>query len=215
MLEIIVNHDTNCQPVEVQAIIEGLRDFLRAFPRRKIRYLGSAAVKDEVYLSADSFLRSPQRFPRPSHGRKQYDGNSIIAAMEREASLSREQPLQIFVTSEDLLPSSHRVNGHRYSMRVSSGRNAVISVARLRRLSDEEQIAAIKTLLWQELGRMLGAAQYLRMCTEQGHEACCLNQCAMMRATDVSSYLEIAKSIRERGRIYCVYCEHDINFSSI
>ena len=215
MFEIVVNHDTGLEPIEIQAILEGLRDFLRVFPRRKIRYLGSTAVKDEIYLSADSFLRFPQRFPRPSHGRRQYDGNTIIAAMEREASLSREQPLQVFVTSEDLLPSAHRVNGHRYSMRVSSGRNAVISVARLRRLSDEERVDVIKTLLWQELGRMLGAAQYLRIRTEQGHEPHCLNQCAMMRATDVSSYLEIAKSIRERGRIYCSCCEHDIKMSSI
>ena len=215
MLEIVVNHDTNLQPLEIQALMEGLRDFLRVFPRRKVRYLGSAAVKDEIYLSADSFLRSTQRFPRPSHGRRQYDGDSIIATMEREASLSREQPLQIFVTSEDLLPAAHRINGHRYSMRVSSGRNAVISVARLRRLSDEERISTIKTLLWQELGRMLGAAQYLRIRTEQGHEPCCLNQCTMMRATDVSGYLEVANSIKERGRIYCPDCEHDIKMSPI
>lgn len=214
MLEVIVNHDSNLQPIEVQAILEGLREFLSLFPRRKIRYLGSTAVKDEVYLSADSFLSSPHHFPRPN--RRQYDGNSIIAAMEREASLSRKRPLQIFVTSEDLLPpSSRRANGRQYSLRVSSAQNAVISVARLRRLSDEERTDAIKVMLWHELGRMLGAAQYLRIRTEQGRESHCLNQCAMMRVNDVSGCLEVSRSIKTWGRIYCPYCEHDIRMSSI
>ncbi|MBR2998337.1 hypothetical protein IKF34_00960 [Candidatus Saccharibacteria bacterium] len=210
MLPIYVTYDSGLNIFEQVAVNESMQEFKRLFPNRQIVNYGSRAWSTGDYSSADWYIANARRIKTGEY--EQLDAYSLNRLMFIEPWQESNPHIDILVTSKDL-----SIEGLNFCFGLTNGRTTVQSVFRYRDLIPYERKAVIKTLIWHELGHVLGAALDLnRSNTENKLGAHCTNHgCVMRQGMDKKEFVLNAIEADAANRIYCPQCMADIRNSRI
>ena len=215
MLPIYVMHDSGLDEFEVNVIKSGLAELKETLPERQIYNYGAETWCEGAYSSADWYISKGKSVMRPDHP-AQLDARSVLLLTMREPWQIAEKHIDIIFTSQDL--TTKYEDGYlNFCFGLTMGRYTIQSVARFRDLPLRDRCLVIKSLMWHELGHVLGAAgNLLRDNTVDKLGSHCINYgCVMQQGMTVQEMVQNARQAERRGRIYCPDCMADIRKSPI
>ena len=211
MLPIYVMNDVGITAFEQDCIKEAMHEFKTMFPERTITYFGARSWKSGNFSSANWFISKAQRC-MSEKGTTLFYAESIVDLMEADPQLKYPR-ISVLFTSRELVT--------RDTVSCSSftrGRNSVQSFYRYRMLGPAKRRLAIKSMIWHELGCILGAgANPVRegVVVELSGTYCANCACAMSNIESLEKRILRAKGAKESGQIYCPRCVRDILRSEI
>lgn len=199
-------YDSGITKDEELAIVSGLHQFHEYFPERDITNYGRERWTSGSHSSADWYVIN-NKMRSPSG---QIDAYGIILEMMAEPWQALEKHIDVLIVSEDI-SAMYDGDWVDYCLSRTCGRFIVISVARFRELDRYDKAAVIKSVLWHELGHVMGlAGNLLRKHTiDASGSHCSIHGCIMQPGETVEDFLAHAKEAAKIGRIYCSLCLED------
>ena len=209
MLPINVMYDSGLDEIEEAAVIAALQDISAMVPELTINCFGSSSWSMGSYSSADWYVRNTGMV-RGIEGGLQLNADHLIDLIAHEPWQVTNPHIDIMITSHDITAFDDKKQ-LRFVFGLASGRITVQSIARFRGCSDVNRFLAVETVIWHELGHILGmAADLNRSNTVESLGPHCTNQaCVMQQGLSVSEWLEHAWDAYRAGRIYCPQCLAD------
>ncbi len=209
MLPIYVMYDSGLDEVEEVAVLAALRDLSALVPEFEITCFGSEAWCSGEYSSADWYIQHTE-IVRGKNGELQLNADQLLDLVASEPWQANPH-IDIVLTSCDLtaFDAGQQLN---FVFGIADGRFSIQSVARFRDCSNFDRTLAIKTMIWHELGHILGmAADLNRDHTEYKLGPHCTSfGCSMKQGMSVSEWVENAREVFQVGRIYCPECLNDV-----
>lgn len=211
MLPIYVMYDSGLDELERDAISDAIQKIKVMVTGLEIRNYGSAAWSTGAYSSADWYIQHAE-IVHGNYGGMQLNADSLIDLVAGEPWRVNDPHIDIIVTSYDItaLDDGKQLN---FVLGLADfGKGVSIqSVFRFRGCSDLERFLAIETLIWHELGHILGmAADPRRPHTEEKLGRHCTNYgCVMRQGMSVPEWIEHARDAWQAGQIYCPECISD------
>ena len=209
-MPIYICYDSGLDFFEQAAVNDAARELKRILPDREIINFGSRAWSEGEYSSADWYVRNARRL---SFGvNEQLDAHHITNLLMEEPWQKDDPHIDVLVTAKDL-----SVKGFNFCFGATVGRFTVNSVRRYRSLRYDDRRLVIKSLIWHELGHVLGAAgDQGRVNTECKIGQHCLNRgCVMRQGMNLSEAVRIARDAAAAHQIYCPQCLADIKRSRV
>lgn len=208
MLPVIVRYDSRIDHLEESAIIAGMSVFQDAFPDRSVLLYGKdgPASDEDGWSSADHLIESASRLPSGD-----LDAYSLILLMMQEPLQQIERHIDVLVTSEEM---SECYGVRKCPQRIpekTCGRFTVISIRRFRELPRRERSLAIMSVIWHEMGHVLGMAGNINRLNTEGKTSphCTAYSCAMRHASDLNGIVSRAERAEKRTVVYCSSCLED------
>lgn len=208
MPPIYVMYDSGVDKFEEEAILAALKSLLQ-IQGLDITCYGSESWSEGDYSSADWYIQHTNRI-QGNFGEVQLDANQLLELIVNEP-WQVDPHIDIMITSHDIttFDNGKQLN---FVFGLAYQRATVQSIARFRSCPDSDRFIAIETVIWHELGHILGmAADLNRTNTEDNLGPHCTNPgCVMQQGLSVSEWVKHAREAKQAQQIYCQQCFDDV-----